>query len=303
MTLYSPVVLLLCSVPPPSAPVCCSLTLLWRCPDPEETGCTRCRSLVSLQRCLMDTWERIPGTASFLVSHPVFLWCCPQSPLDPAFLRRLTPRALLHAGMVLGSGVTRAPWSLPRWKKAGGAPRAAVDARSVLQRRRRRTVALLQNLVPAVEVEWEETPPVNCPHPETGAWPEGSRAPRQLLKPDTSCRASAELHGLGRRSPEGIPVTHPLEKTYVGTMGAKFELWLAEPGEHWAALSCLRAPRTTSTEGLGERTQGETEWLIEEGLCWTLSEGYRIRTHHRWSLHFHQTSWRMTPLLTEKNID
>lgn len=147
-----PAVLRPCSVPPPSALACCFLTLLWRCLDQEETGCTRCRSLVSLQCCLTDTWEHIPGRASSLVSRPVFLWCCPRSPRGQAVLRRLTHRALHRAGMALGSGVVRTLWILPCWKKAGGALQAAAAARFVLRSRTRQTSALWLDLDPVVEV-------------------------------------------------------------------------------------------------------------------------------------------------------
>ncbi len=60
-------------------------------------------------------------------------------------------------------------------------------------------------------------------------------------------------------SPKGIPVTHQLGKMYAVMTGAKFELWLAGPDEHWAAASRLQAPLMPLIEGSGEQTQGETE--------------------------------------------
>lgn len=245
----------------------------------------------------MDTWGHIPGTVNSSASHPEFLWCCLQSHLDPADLHRQTRQALQHAGTVLGSGAVKAPWPLPHWKKAGGVPRAAVGARSWFLVHMKLPVGPWAHLDPVLE---EETHPENRWHPETRAWLGGNTEPHQPKKLDMSHWTSAVLRECERRSPTGTPLTHQGARTCGQKKGAKSELWLAGPDEHWAAASCQETRLKTLTAGSGEQRRGETEQRGGEGLRSALSEGCRIHTHRRWSLHSRRTLWRTNHLLLQK---
>lgn len=285
----SPAVLPSCSVPPPWALACCFPTPLWRFLDQEETVRTRCRSLVSPPHSLMGTWGRIPGTAGFLVSRPVFLWCCQQSPRGRVALPRRTRRAPPHVGKEPGSGGARTLWLLPYWKTADAAPRAAAGGHCVWPWCRRRTRPPWLDPAPGLGAGSEETRPGVHSRPGTVASLEGSTALLLLLTPDWPCQVWAERSAPENWEPQATPAGRAREKTCVEMTAAKSELWSVWSEARWAARSCWPAPPTTRTGGSVGQTQGGRGWPEEEGLCSTLWEGCRIRTLRRRNLRCRRT--------------